>query len=200
MKKIVIMAMACFVLCAGCGGETAAPSYHLKSVDANAHMYIEGSYSEAIDMTDFEKLTRLHVPQSLPDLYISEPITASAYYDKDGKIINMTVGIGEGNNGYPASVSVYSSELWSSLSVSPIDYTYGSDETTEFEPATIGKTKALFFHYDDSKEQEHKLGYDVYIAEFELNGISVYVESKAMNQKEFEQFVTSLIKTANTID
>ncbi len=196
MKKTAACAvLICIILCAGCG-VTAVTYNGLDSISEGAPRYIEGSYSEDIDISEFESLTGLLVRQSLPESYASEPISGGAQYDKNGSIINMTVGIGERGNGFPASVSVFSNELWSDLSYSPVDYRYGRDETNDLLTTTIGQTSVLFFHYDDSKEKEYKLGHDVYIAEFELNDIDVYVETKTLSQHEFEQFVTSLIETA----
>lgn len=193
-KTAACLAVSVIILCSGCG-ETAATFNNLDSITEGAPRYIEGAYTEDIDADEFETLTGLCVQQSFPS---SNTVTVSGYaeYDKDGNIINMSVGMSDDTNGFSAGISVYSTELWSDLSDSPVDYRYGGDETNNLVSAKIGQTEVLFFHYDDSKEKEYTLGYDVYIAEFELNGINVYVESNTMDQGNFTHFVTSLIQTA----
>ncbi len=171
----------------------------MASITEGAPRYIEGTYTEDVDADEFETLTGLCVQQSLPPSFQSATIAGYAEYDRDGKIINMSVGVREESNGFSAGISVSSSKLWSELSYSPVDYRYGNEETNELVTTTIGETAVLFFHYDDSKEKEYELGHDVYIAEFGLSGINVYVESSRMNQDEFAQFVASLIETAEIL-
>lgn len=155
--------------------------------------YIEGSYSCTIGEDELETLTGIHISESLPEAYKNYAVSGIIQYDKDGEIVNITVGVGEDSNGYPIGISVYSKEHWSEFSFSPVDYSYEGIDT-------IIKTKTngfeiAFFYYDDN-QAKNNLGYDVYIAEYTIDDINFYVESKVMNEAEFEQFVLSIIENS----
>ena len=163
-----------------------------------AARYIEGSYNEEIDISKFKELTGIDIQKSLPDNYQSSLISGCVQYDKDGGIINISMSIDEASNGASAVINADSKELWSELSYSPVDYVYGNEDTNDLRATQIGGIETVFFRYDDSKAKEYKLGYDVFIAEFIINGINVYVESIDMSKEEFEQFVASIIETADS--
>ena len=192
-KSAACAALICIMLCVGCG-KTAVTYNSMDSIYDATPMNIEGAYTAELGADEFETLTGLSIRQSLPSTYQSESMSAYAEYDKDGGIINIQGSISH-NGGYIA-FSAFSDKLWSNLSYAPNFYRYGDDGSNNLVFTTIGGIEVLFFYYDDSKEKEYKLGYDVYISDFDLNGINVYVESNAMSQNEFEQFVTSLIETA----
>lgn len=194
-KLLICITFLIISVYAGCS-QSAVSYNNLSNVVEGAARYIEGSYNEEIDISKFKELTGIDIQKSLPNNYQSSVISGYVQYDKDGGIINISMGIGEASNGAAAVINADSKELWSELSYSPVEYYYGNENTNDFAATQIGGIETIFSHYDDSKAKEHKLGYDVFIAEFIINDINVYVESIDMSREEFEQFVTSIIETA----
>lgn len=156
--------------------------------------YIEGEYSQKIEADDFKKLTGINILDSLPEDFKNENIVYFASYDKNNKILNISVGIGEENNGWPISIAVDSKEEWSELSYSPIDYFYDDEGINDMVKSDIYGVSVNFIHYNDNKS-DYKLGYDVNIAEFDISDTHIYVESNKLDQADFKNFVTKLINS-----
>lgn len=199
-KKIMNVLLVCLLILmlpfSGCGKVEFIHYNTIGRTGENGIRDIEGSYTTDMTIDEFESLTGLPVRDSLPKAYKAEPLTVQALYDTNDKIVHVSVGIGNGDSGYPTTISVYSPELWSDLGYSPIGDKYGGG-TENVEISKIGMMSTLFYRYDDSKETQNKLGHDIYIAQFSVNNLYIYVESTVMGQDDFEVFTAALIAVGN---
>ena len=197
ITKKLLMCITFLIISVYAGCSQSAVSFNnLSNVVEGAARYIEDSYYEEMDISEFKELTGIDIQKRLPNNYQTSDIFVYTQYGKDGGIINISMGISEVSNGAVAGINAYSDELWSELSYSPVEYYYGNEDTNDYKTTQISSIETVFFHYDDSKAKENKLGYDVFITEFIINDINVYVESSDMSKEEFKQFVTSIIETA----
>ena len=206
MKKLTALLLVCLLifptLISGCGKIEWIHYNDIGRTGEDGTRDIEGSSTKDMGIDEFESLTGLPVRDSLPEAYQSASLSAQGLYDKDGKIINLTVNIDNEENSDPTIISVYSPDLWSTLAYSPVGDKYGGSDTetndaqtSDVEISKIGMVTSLFYHYDDSKE--NKLGHDVYIAQFSVNSLIIYVESGTMSQDNFEQLTAALIAVGN---
>ncbi len=196
--KISLVSLLMFMLLfSGCGKIELIHYNDVATTGEDGIRDIEGSYTKDMDIDEFESLTALPLRDSLPEAYQTAPLSVLALYDKDDKIINLTVSIDNEDDSDPATVSVYSTDLWSASGYSPAGDKYGG-ETGDVEITKLGMTTSLFYHYDDSKETQNKLGHDIFIAQFSVNSLYAYVESGAMSQDNFEQFAAALINKAES--
>lgn len=199
MKKLTAFVLICLLILAALSGCGKVEWIHYNDIGRTGEdgiRDIEDSYTKGMDIDEFESLTGLPVRESLPEAYQAEPLSVLALYDKDDKIINLTVTISNGSNDDPAAISVYSPDIWSASGYSPVGDKYSGSANDDLEISKIGMVTSIFYRYDNSKAQD-KLGHDVYIAQFKLNSLIIYVESGAMSQDDFEQLSAALISVGN---
>jgi len=196
MKKSLLTGLLILTLCAGCGKIEMIHYNNVTRSGENGIREIEGSYAKEMDIGEFESLTGLPVRESLPEPYQKESLSVTALYDKNDKIINISVKIGGDGDDSP-EVSVYSTELWSELGYSPIGAKYDNETSdSDIEVSKIGLMTTLFYRCDGS-ENAQNTRHDVYISQFSVGNLYVYVESGSMGKDDFERFAAALIAVGN---
>lgn len=195
---IVFLLLTLFIF-VSCTNTLKVTYNEINSLTRSAAPFIEGSYEKEIENSEFEKLTGINLPDSVPKDFTNERKVYVVSHDKNNKILNISIMIGENNDGYPISIAMYSRKIWSDLSYSPIDYRYGDKDNNKMTKTNISDVPVCFIHYVDNNS-EYKLGYDIYMAEFNINDINIYIESNRLNQADFESFVNTLISKAHSLE
>jgi len=196
-KKILLSLLIVLTIIVGvaCRPQTNIVYNDIVLLNEGTPPYIEGSYTETMNASSFQELTGINIEEYISENENNYMITSC--FDKDNNILNLSARIKGKDSEGATTIYVYSKEQWSELSYSPVEYSYGDGNSVDATVSVIDDVEVRFYRYDDSKS-EYEIGYDVLYADLNLNGLSFFVESTIMSKSEFEEFITSIIKSTGS--
>ena len=140
--------------------------------------YIEGVYREEITSEEFSLLSGLNT-----EGLMEEDTERHVEYDGDGMIVNMTYCAN--NRRAIVYMALHSRGDWSPYSYSPVSLGYGGrrkETTVEGIPMVLAYCKGEKFGFST----------DMYLAEFDLNGMRINIKMDTKDAEEFETFIKKL--------
>ena len=142
--------------------------------------HIEGGYLEEITSEKFEQLSGLNT-----EGLMKNNLYWCAEYDGEGRIVNIQYSAS--NRGTPVYMALHSHNDWSPYSYSPASLIYGGrrkESDVEGVSMILGYCKGEKFGFST----------DLYIAEFDLNGMRINIQMGTNDTEEFETFIKNLIE------
>ena len=142
--------------------------------------YIEGVYMEEITSEEFKQLSGLNT-----EGLMEENAERQVEYDGEGMIVNMTYSAD--NPGAAVYMALHSRSDWSPYSYSPASLIYGGRRK-----ASDVEGVSMILGY--CKGEKFGFSTDLYIAEFDLNGMRINIQMGTNDTEEFETFIKNLIE------